>query len=54
MVDIIARIRAIYNKVKILRTHHYPPGYDMDSWYKIQRELEALLIELGRGPASAP
>jgi hypothetical protein len=45
--DVKARLEAILANVRRLRSNIYPSGWTADPLYKIEQDLQSLLIDLG-------
>ncbi len=44
--DVRARLEALLARVRQLRQNLYPPGWDADPLYHVEKELELLLQEM--------
>ena len=44
--DVKARLEALLARVREIRANLYPPGWDADPLYHVEKELELLLQEM--------
>ena len=51
--DVKARLEALLARVRRIRESCYPAGWTADPLYLIEKDL-LKIVDLGRGPASAP
>lgn len=47
--EVAARLTAILDRIRRLRASLYPPGYDADPWYLVEKDIERLLNDVKHG-----